>query len=65
MIFTSLAGHYALFGNQNLAETLPYTSTSAFLLQERPDALFIGLPPSYHGSIDDPKADIELQLARV
>lgn len=33
--------------------------------QERPDALFIGLPPSYHGSIDDPKADIELQLAKV
>jgi len=31
---------------------------------ERPDALFIGLPPSYHGSIDDPKADIELQLAK-
>ena len=35
------------------------------LLKERPDALFIGLPPSYHGAIDDPKADIELQLAKV
>lgn len=34
-------------------------------MQDRPDALFIGLPPSRHGSIDDPKADIELQLAKV
>lgn len=34
-------------------------------LQDKPDALFVGLPPSYHGSIDDNKADIELQLARV
>lgn len=37
---------------------------TSFARQERPDALFIGLPPSYHGSIDDPKADIELQLAK-
>jgi len=46
----------------------PRTSTLDFpqlaTVQERPDALFIGLPPSYHGSIDDPKADIELQLAK-
>lgn len=34
-------------------------------MQEKPDAAFIGVPPMYHGGIDDPKADIELQLARV
>ena len=34
-------------------------------LQEKPDAALVGVPPMYHGSIDDPKADIELQLARV
>ena len=34
-------------------------------MQDTPDALFIGLPPNYHGSLDDPKADIELQLAKV
>ena len=42
-----------------------FPSVDRFHLQERPDALFIGLPPSYHGSIDNPKADIELQLAKV
>ncbi|KAK9807571.1 hypothetical protein WJX72_003082 [[Myrmecia] bisecta] len=29
-----------------------------------PDAVFIGLPPKFHGSLDDPNADIEVQLAR-
>ena len=33
-------------------------------LQEKPDALFIGLPPSYHGGMDS-KTDIEYQLAKV
>lgn len=32
--------------------------------KEKPDAAFIGVPPMYHGSLDDPKADIELQLAK-
>ncbi len=34
-------------------------------LQNKPDAVFIGLPPEYHGSIDDPKASVELELAEV
>ena len=51
------------FRRLHLGPGLP--SKNRFHLQERPDALFIGLPPSYHGSIDNPKADIELQLAKV
>ena len=34
-------------------------------MQDKPEAAFIGVPPMYHGSIDDPKADIEVQLAKV
>ena len=33
--------------------------------QEKPDAIYIGVPPLYHGSMNDPKADMELQLSRV
>lgn len=33
--------------------------------QSKPDAVFIGLPPEHHGSIDDPKRSIELELAEV
>ena len=28
----------------------------------KPTAAFIGLPPKYHGSLEDPKANIEVQL---
>ena len=34
-------------------------------MQEKPDAVYIGVPPLYHGSMNDPKADLELQLSRV
>jgi predicted dehydrogenase len=29
----------------------------------RPDAVFIGVPPTLHGAVHDPKANMELQLA--
>ncbi len=34
-------------------------------MQEKPRAAFIGIPALYHGAYEDPKADVELQLARV
>ena len=34
-------------------------------MQEKPHAAFIGVPALYHGAYEDPKADVELQLARV
>jgi predicted dehydrogenase len=40
------------------------TSKEMLASPEKPQAAFIGVPPMYHGSIDDPKADIELQLAK-
>ena len=33
--------------------------------QDKPDAIFIGLPPQCHGSIDDPECSVELELAEV
>ena len=43
----------------------PGSHSTKPLLQEKPHAAFIGVPALYHGGYDDPKADIELQLARV
>ena len=35
------------------------------MLQSKPDALLIGLPPEFHGSTNDPQANIELECAEV
>ena len=34
-------------------------------MQHKPDALLIGLPPEFHGSVDDPQANIEIECAEV
>ena len=39
--------------------------TSVMLWQDKPDALLIGLPPEFHGSVQDPNANIELECAEV
>lgn len=41
-----------------------FDSYSAMLQSKnKPDAVFIGLPPEFHGSIDDSSANIEIKLA--
>ena len=34
------------------------------VLQEKPDAAYIGVPPTFHGSFNKPEASMELQLAK-
>ena len=38
---------------------------SSACLQDKPDCLIIGLPPEFHGSVNDPAANIELECAEV
>lgn len=43
----------------------PASSDDNNLMQNKPQAAFIGVPALYHGAYNDPKADVELQLAKV
>ena len=58
--FNSIAGeHGAKWQNTKVFPTYQALLEDA---DAKPTAAFIGLPPKYHGSLEDPKANIEVYI---
>ena len=64
MIHDSMAGQ-AAHASILFHLSLLMSKCKCFAVQNKPDAVFIGLPPEFHGSIDDSSANIEIKLAEV